>query len=263
MDFYPRSPCGERRKPTALHLAGAPISIHALLAESDYSTSSSGCACSNFYPRSPCGERLSNNSRHYFRPHFYPRSPCGERHRRSEKYPAGRHFYPRSPCGERHTGQPVRGLPSYFYPRSPCGERPRKVFSAYGGYPISIHALLAESDHWEYWVGGYGTAFLSTLSLRRATPDPVTGHWPHWVFLSTLSLRRATTAANEAATTANISIHALLAESDRHGVGIAEIDLAFLSTLSLRRATHTGGTGNNRGCDFYPRSPCGERRPAA
>ena len=193
VDFYPRSPCGERRKPTALHLAGAPISIHALLAESDYSTSSSGCACSNFYPRSPCGERLSNNSRHYFRPHFYPRSPCGERHRRSEKYPAGRHFYPRSPCGERHTGQPVRGLPSYFYPRSPCGERPRKVFSAYGGYPISIHALLAESDHWEYWVGGYGTAFLSTLSLRRATPDPVTGHWPHWVFLSTLSLRRATT----------------------------------------------------------------------
>ena len=35
---------------------------------------------------------------------------------------------------------------------------------------ISIHALLAESDHWEYWAGGYGTAFLSTLSLRRATP---------------------------------------------------------------------------------------------
>ena len=33
----------------------------------------------------------------------------------------------------------------------------------------------------------------------------------------------------------------------------------FLSTLSLRRATHACGTGNNRRCDFYPRSPCGER----
>ena len=43
------------------------------------------------------------------------------------------------------------------------------VLPAYAACGISIHALLAESDHWEYWIGGYGTAFLSTLSLRRAT----------------------------------------------------------------------------------------------
>ena len=33
----------------------------------------------------------------------------------------------------------------------------------------------------------------------------------------------------------------------------------FLSTLSLRRATQQGRNGQNIKCDFYPRSPCGER----
>ena len=63
--------------------------------------------------------------------------------------------------------------------------------AAFKGPEISIHALLAESDHWEYWVGGYGTAFLSTLSLRRAT----SGGFFVIGFIA-------------------ISIHALLAESD-------------------------------------------------
>ena len=56
---------------------------------------------------------------------FYPRSPCGERHHQSARQRQGRHFYPRSPCGERRGNCP-----------SGC-QRPC----------ISIHALLAESDH--------------------------------------------------------------------------------------------------------------------
>ena len=36
-------------------------------------------------------------------------------------------------------------------------------------FPISIHALLAESDLFEYIQAGTGILFLSTLSLRRAT----------------------------------------------------------------------------------------------
>ena len=36
--------------------------------------------------------------------------------------------------------------PSYFYPRSPCGERPSKSRQTLCCIPISIHALLAESD---------------------------------------------------------------------------------------------------------------------
>ena len=57
-NFYPRSPCGERLlSGLANILVVATISIHALLAESDYKCSYR-CTCrSYFYPRSPCGER--------------------------------------------------------------------------------------------------------------------------------------------------------------------------------------------------------------
>ena len=34
----------------------------------------------------------------------------------------------------------------YFYPRSPCGERHTVAGQSETGDPISIHALLAESD---------------------------------------------------------------------------------------------------------------------
>ena len=78
-DFYPRSPCGERRilayssvMPrvflSTLSLRRATdvngvqgyrtfISIHALLAESDWSTQARAPDGRDFYPRSPCGER--------------------------------------------------------------------------------------------------------------------------------------------------------------------------------------------------------------
>ena len=35
-DFYPRSPCGERQDSAGCHIQGREISIHALLAESDF-----------------------------------------------------------------------------------------------------------------------------------------------------------------------------------------------------------------------------------
>ena len=79
------------------------------------------------------------------------------------------------------------------------------------------------------------------------------------VFLSTLSLRRATSAPVPCGPHADISIHALLAESDMVSGGALGGTTKFLSTLSLRRATPImappiGPVGN-----FYPRSPCGER----
>ena len=80
----------------------------------------------------------------------------------------------------------------YFYPRSPCGERRHCIQRSDRKGRISIHALLAESDLFdeddpdELWSisihallaesddyyrrgEGVGLAFLSTLSLRRAT----------------------------------------------------------------------------------------------
>ena len=58
-------------------------------------------------------------------------------------------------------------------------------------FSISIHALLAESDTAFQKLMAALLQFLSTLSLRRATSDPVTDK--AWTL---------------------ISIHALLAESD-------------------------------------------------
>ena len=57
-----------------------------------------------------------------------------------------------------------------------------------------------------------------------------------------------------------ISIHALLAESDRGWCFISAFPQTFLSTLSLRRATLPLARPGPCLCDFYPRSPCGERR---
>ena len=57
-NFYPRSPCGERRGNRFAVVDILPISIHALLAESDRSMQSAAFRHADFYPRSPCGERL-------------------------------------------------------------------------------------------------------------------------------------------------------------------------------------------------------------
>ena len=212
-----------------------------------------------FYPRSPCGERRQNPGEHYVafrflstlslrratelwkllypgRTNFYPRSPCGERPqlldpgldvlgflstlslRRATRgrlllCPGGNHFYPRSPCGERRPAPRGRRGHADFYPRSPCGERHDQV--------------VVEASRYQ---------FLSTLSLRRATHGTNTGTNSS-IFLSTLSLRRATGAFYEIVDDNNISIHALLAESDVSLMLYNTSSLIFLSTLSLRRAT--------------------------
>ena len=124
------------------------ISIHALLAESDEHATSQAGPNVYFYPRSPCGERQMDNTRILALIQFL--STLSLRRAtlpRRSTLTAATDFYPRSPCGERlnsmtHT---LRFF-GYFYPRSPCGERP--------SFSTSIISV---------------TAFLSTLSLRRAT----------------------------------------------------------------------------------------------
>ena len=78
-------------------------------------------------------------------------------------------------------------------------------------------------------------------------------------FLSTLSLRRATRTGLTCGDGRNISIHALLAESDGPDYIKRNKKVKFLSTLSLRRATISCAWSASKLGDFYPRSPCGER----
>ena len=57
MNFYPRSPCGERLVHFMNKRFAHEISIHALLAESDINIIVRPHFKPDFYPRSPCGER--------------------------------------------------------------------------------------------------------------------------------------------------------------------------------------------------------------
>ena len=214
-NFYPRSPCGERL----------------------YIITGAGNNTINFYPRSPCGERRQSPCCGWFEViflstlslrratkiscawsasklgDFYPRSPCGERPVNIQRPAAKNDFYPRSPCGERLLDNIFRYFLNNFYPRSPCGER-----------------------HFRVRIDFLPSIFLSTLSLRRATPAR-TRNDKHNIFLSTLSLRRATWSVNNPPSSYTISIHALLAESDIISTALSIQLIRFLSTLSLRRAT--------------------------
>ena len=150
-----------------------------------------------------------------------------------------------------------------------------------GQRPISIHALLAESDRnvidpdrdngrfyprspcgerLQRWARkNIVTVFLSTLSLRRATKTY--GALKYVLeFLSTLSLRRATRIEDPVEVELVVSIHALLAESDDKPAANKEHPTMFLSTLSLRRATLLLIMRIPEIHGFYPRSPCGERQ---
>ena len=124
----------------------------------------------------------------------------------------------------------------YFYPRSPCGERRRGAVICYLDNIISIHALLAESDYLD--THRYDVAHRISIHALLAESDVslMLYDTSSLIFLSTLSLRRATDQKTRNWYTGEISIHALLAESDRRG-----------STRTAKL------------CDFYPRSPCGER----
>ena len=235
----------------------------------------------DFYPRSPCGERHDGaQQRQRILPHFYPRSPCGERLLRvavfehavvisihallaeSDKLPACDGLTntvflstlslrrATIDCGLaiidtiflstlslRRATLPVRSarhVLANFYPRSPCGERrwaPRTPGPNLYFYP--------RSPCGERRISGprtcKGKLFLSTLSLRRATYDAEL-YTPY----------------------ALISIHALLAESDRPRCYDYRPHLDFYprSPCGERHAIKWLGYSE---LDFYPRSPCGER----
>ena len=146
-----------------------------------------------------------------------------------------------------------------FYPRSPCGERqPTSGILRFN--PLFLSTLsLRRATYFGCYIRD-DRAFLSTLSLRRATnlhpgycalihyfyPRSPCGErlnkrckfsWNNR-FLSTLSLRRATLNLPSSPIDKNISIHALLAESDNTFLDFFLAIFEFLSTLSLRRATH-------------------------
>ena len=192
MNFYPRSPCGERhRSPrlvsddigflSTLSLRRATggynvsiddfvISIHALLAESDNTA-------------------------------LPVRAPI-------------QHFYPRSPCGERpHGALGLQAHQGHFYPRSPCGERRQAMYKWGINRVISIHALLAESDcSHQYHRRGNQISIHALLAESDSTPRAKSAKPTNFYPRSPCGERRQS--LDTFLGNVTISIHALLAESD-------------------------------------------------
>ena len=102
LDFYPRSPCGERPYYMQWDITDTVISIHALLAESDTSRLHKILADWDFYPRSPCGERPYGALKHVHQTEISIHALLAESDRTLEvTRNSDTDFYPRSPCGER------------------------------------------------------------------------------------------------------------------------------------------------------------------
>ena len=106
INFYPRSPCGERH-------------THGEAQEAE----------THFYPRSPCGERPFSLASCLVLPYFYPRSPCGERLTGRKRNRRILLFLSTLPMrGATENGSILMSRRTNFYPRSPCGERLHQPF---------------------------------------------------------------------------------------------------------------------------------------
>ena len=238
IDFYPRSPCGERRRARCARWPEHQISIHALLAESDAAGNKAGAESFKFLSTLslrratkilPACAYTSYISIHALLAESDLAMPdLGKRDIRFLSTLSLRRATSRAPP----TVDPL----AHFYPRSPCGERLLSLSNSITDNYISIHALLAESDvvcgcPWLDFGHFYPRSPCGERPprLSRVVPTPI--------FLSTLSLRRATQLVRGVAGCVIISIHALLAESDWSGSGRWHPYSRFLSTLSLRRAT--------------------------
>ena len=147
----------------------------------------------DFYPRSPCGERLDKD--HYvdnrtgISIHALLAESDGTA---SAKGHSDCNFYPRSPCGERQAKALKVSPLCDFYPRSPCGERLM--------YTLELANLVL---------------FLSTLSLRRATNCTSIGRPKRLYFYPRSPCGERQYLVRGQRPNWGISIHALLAESDR------------------------------------------------
>ena len=259
LNFYPRSPCGERQ---ALHgrvIGTNGISIHALLAESDcfarchcwglnefLSTLSLRRATQHSEPDSGRIRFLSTLSLRRATRSGGPwqaeytisiHALLAESDQAFHAFPLNNLTFLSTLSLRRATLNCSRNgfAILYFYPRSPCGERLADTVKFAG--PM---------------------LFLSTLSLRRATESQPLCARPTKISIHAL-LAESDSREKRKYLEQYISIHALLAESDAHHFStlhnilisihalLAESDIGtlrtvsvrktFLSTLSLRRAT--------------------------
>ena len=168
-----------------------PVSIHALLAECDVTSSRQSIARRGFNPRTPCGVRLDS----------------------LVSGGAGGCFNPRTPCGVRQSASNTRTARISFQSTHSLRSATRRPRHGLARATVSIHALLAECDSIQARI---------LVKVRGFNPRTPCGVRPsdssvqrtRLMFQSTHSLRSATFRFFCPAHPVNVSIHALLAECD-------------------------------------------------
>ena len=193
-------------------------------------------AKSNFYPRSPCGERPNSqqekNNGHEFLSTLSLRRATSVRPETRQHDAISIHAL-LAESDNRNLASHCRN--NNFYPRSPCGER-------------LVHALKLANT----------MLFLSTLSLRRATADTTGTETAHENFYPRSPCGERRRKGSRRCVLSSISIHALLAESDKIPQQIASTPTYFYPRSPCGER-HRQRNRHPYPLDFYPRSPCGER----
>ena len=215
----------------------------------------------NFYPRSPCGERQTR--RNWRKLHELFLSTLSLRRATKPKNLKSRLcvISIHALLAESDRFGAVNNTKIHISIHALLAESDLRVTSSTRSQPsISIHALLAESDSVPFRPASHRSKFLSTLSLRRATPRGDSCYLDNIDFYPRSPCGERPRQLCPGCRCCHISIHALLAESDNateyvvrssaisiHAL-LAESDVSpdtsstqcrlFLSTLSLRRATN-------------------------
>ena len=261
MNFYPRSPCGERRVLEVTRNAHT-----------------------DFYPRSPCGERPSVKWQFMRYINISIHALLAESDIKNAEAVSKYMIFLSTLSLRRATVTATLGIAGFLFlstlslrratkPRAACRDRAEflstlslRRATVLGiqhrvGEFISIHALLAESDATTMTITTCIVLFLSTLSLRRATgrlgrlavdppyfyPRSPCGERPNWFNLwgwAEYFYPRSPCGERPVI------------------CFIVSVICLFLSTLSLRRATVRTSIPFRQCRNFYPRSPCGERLSA-
>ena len=103
-NFYPRSPCGERRSGNQRMLKRCLFLSTLSLRRATGGPESRRRLCADFYPRSPCGERRKACRTWTYERLISIHALLAESDRLTHyRETSGHHFYPRSPCGERRS----------------------------------------------------------------------------------------------------------------------------------------------------------------
>ena len=145
--FYPRSPCGERLHYDNYNLHCVEISIHALLAESDFTTTIIICIALRFLSTLSLRRATHYDNYNLHCVEISIHALLAESDNQQCKHHPDREISIHALLAESDTPLTSRiTRRQYFYPRSPCGERPHYDNYNLHCVEISIHALLAESD---------------------------------------------------------------------------------------------------------------------